>query len=120
MDNLKPCAFCRGVGEVFKYWPDSGDPEPEIAVSCSNCGVVMYERNEVSALDQWNNQPLRAWLRCIMNTFIIGLNNHDSKNKGMHVPYTGDFASAYQLPSFVQSARWWIRKLKKILGEEDD
>lgn len=37
-------------------------------------------------------------------------------SKGMHVPFTGDFASAVQLPSVVSRMRWWVREMRKTLG----
>lgn len=37
---------------------------------------------------------------------------------GMSVPFTGDFASATQLPSIVGRMRWWARELRKVIGED--
>lgn len=37
---------------------------------------------------------------------------------GMSVPFTGDFASATQLPSVVGRMRWWAREMRKVIGED--
>lgn len=37
---------------------------------------------------------------------------------GMSVPFTGDFASATQLPSVVSRMRWWAREMRRVIGEK--
>ena len=39
-------------------------------------------------------------------------------SKGMSAPFTGDFASATQLPSVVAKMRWWMREFKRVLGDD--
>ena len=39
-------------------------------------------------------------------------------SKGMHVSFTGDFASVTQLPSAIGRMRWWAREIRKVLEDK--
>jgi hypothetical protein len=63
----------------------------------------------------------RAALSALCAEFEGAVANADWRaagSKGMSVPFTGDFASAVQLPSVVSRMRWWAREMRKALGKD--
>jgi hypothetical protein len=62
-------------------------------------------------------QRCRSLLEGICSQFE-GAVAHAAGSKGMHVPFTGDFASAVQLPSVVSRMRWWAKEIRSVIGED--
>ena len=63
----------------------------------------------------------RAMLSALCSEFEGAVAHADwraSGSPGMSVPFTGDFASATQLPSVVSRMRWWAREMRLVIGEE--
>ena len=66
-------------------------------------------------------QVQRALLEGICSQFEGAVAHADWRaagSKGMHVPFTGDFASAVQLPSVVGRMRWWAKEIRSVIGED--
>lgn len=66
-------------------------------------------------------QGYRALLEGICSQFEVADAHTDWRaagSRGMHVPFTGDFASAVQLPSVVSRMRWWAREIRAVIGED--
>jgi hypothetical protein len=63
----------------------------------------------------------RAVLLAICSEFDGAVAHADWRaagSPGMSVPFTGDFASATQLPSVVSRMRWWAREMRRVIGEK--
>ena len=63
----------------------------------------------------------RAMLSAICSEFERAVSHADWRaagSPGMSVPFTGDFASATQIPSVVGRMRWWAREMRKAIGEK--
>lgn len=75
------------------------------------------ERNKAEARDE----AARAVLSAICSEFEGAVAHADWRaagSPGMSVPFTGDFASATQLPSVVSRMRWWAREMRRVIGEK--
>ncbi len=65
-----------------------------------------------------NPVAMRGLLAGICSLFE-GVVAYADGSKGMHVPFTGDFASAAQIPSVVSRMRWWAREIRSVIGEDE-
>jgi hypothetical protein len=74
-----------------------------------------------SRFDMAMMQVQRALLEGICSQFEGAVAHADWRaagSRGMHVPFTGDFASAVQLPSVVGRMRWWAKEIRSVIGED--
>jgi hypothetical protein len=65
-----------------------------------------------------NPVAMRGLLAGICSLFE-GVVAYADGSKGMHVPFTGDFASAAQIPSVVSRMRWWAQEIRSVIGEDE-
>ena len=117
------CYNCGSMGDFSPIQYAAGDYD----IECANCGSKNTDeagnviRRLVLDLDEARAErdEARAVLSALCAEFDGTVAHADWRadgSKGMHVPFTGDFASAVQLPSVVSRMRWWVREMRKTLG----
>lgn len=93
--------------------------EARASVAHFRNAVREKERLELEAVQKLDEA--RAMLSAICSEFEGAVAHADWRaagSPGMSVPFTGDFASATQLPSVVGRMRWWAREMRKSIGEK--
>ena len=56
MDELKPCPFCGGEGEIYSYHA-MFDPKERVTIRCKTCGgnCGVWRQNDIATL-AWNRR----------------------------------------------------------------
>lgn len=56
MDELKPCPFCGGEGEIYSYHA-MFDPKERVTVRCKTCGgnCGVWRQNDIATI-AWNRR----------------------------------------------------------------
>jgi hypothetical protein len=97
--------------------------EAEIAELEAELRLHKEERLRLRALEMRLSRELneaKSLLSALCSQFEGAVAHADWRaagSPGMSVPFTGDFASAAQLPSVVGRMRWWAREMRKVIGE---
>jgi chromosome segregation ATPase len=82
--------------------------------------LSVKEQRERAEKAERERDEARAMLSAICSEFERAVSHADWRaagSPGMSVPFTGDFASATQIPSVVGRMRWWAREMRKAIGE---
>jgi multidrug efflux pump subunit AcrA (membrane-fusion protein) len=123
------CASCERYRSIIKridaalaepgadYQRERDEARARLADERQNYADAIAERNKAETRDE----AARALLSALCAEFECAVAHADWRaagSQGMSVPFTGDFASATQLPSVVGRMRWWAREMRKIIGED--
>jgi len=111
------CCWCHGKlekqrDEARKYASDLAAWHPHSAV-----GYLRLIKTE-----QQRDDALRA-LASICDSFERTIAHAEWRNggsKGMSVTFTGEFASAAQLPSLVDAMRRCVKDFRRVLGPKEE
>lgn len=113
------CLDCGHCDEALTLSWQDGEPTRAMCVKCRQNRVDHIE-GAVLALVRERDEA-RAMLSAICSELEGAVAHADRRaagSPGMSVPFTGDFASATQLPSVVSRMRWWAREMRRVIGEE--
>ena len=105
--------------------PAKADPTLTVREACRRRmpldGTDAQALEHAITITERERDKARAALSALCAEFEGAVAHADWKangSKGMHVPFTGDFASVTQLPSAIGRMRWWAREIRKVLEDK--